>query len=164
MNLSDSEDGGPQVIAILIQQYVSYVEMADRISQRRGTANAFFLSLHSGLVGLIIGIFGFGKGNAEYPIVGVTAAIIGLTLAKAWIDLLKAYRQLNGAKYKVVHDMEKKLSYSPYDVEWDYLGRGEDKDKYLKLTVAESRVPWTFVAGYLTLAVLGIVLVIRELA
>ena len=39
--------------AHLLDQYKLYVEMADRISARRQTANSYFLTVNTGLVGLI---------------------------------------------------------------------------------------------------------------
>jgi len=40
----------------LLEQYKLYVELADRVSQRRGTANTFFLSINS-LVAVVVGGF-----------------------------------------------------------------------------------------------------------
>src|SRR5258705_2726593 len=39
--------------AHLVEQYKLYVEMADRISARRQTANSYFLAINTGLVGFI---------------------------------------------------------------------------------------------------------------
>src|SRR5262245_9792406 len=37
----------------LLEQYKLYVEMADRISQRRGTANTFFLTVNTAIIGAL---------------------------------------------------------------------------------------------------------------
>jgi hypothetical protein len=37
----------------LLDQYKMYVEMADRISQRRTTANNYFLSVNSAILGFV---------------------------------------------------------------------------------------------------------------
>ena len=42
---------------VLLEQYKIYVEMADRISARRGLTNTFFLTLNSALF-TVIGVFG----------------------------------------------------------------------------------------------------------
>ena len=43
--------------AQLLEQYKLYVEMADRISQRRGAANTFFLTFNTAVVGALAGFY-----------------------------------------------------------------------------------------------------------
>lgn len=140
----------------LLEQYKIYVEMADRISQRRATANNFFLTLHSGLIAIGIVFLGLATQDAEYGLAAVTTGVFGLSLSILWRLILKSYRQLNGAKYTIVGELEAKLPVAPYDDEWEKLGRGEDSSKYLKLTVVEERVTYVFMAGYVALAVLAV--------
>ncbi len=47
------EQYGLQYRADLLDIYKLYVEMADRISQRRQSANSFFLTLNSVIVALV---------------------------------------------------------------------------------------------------------------
>lgn len=39
--------GSPEAASALLEQYKLYVEMADRVSARRGSANTFFLTLNT---------------------------------------------------------------------------------------------------------------------
>ena len=47
------EEYGENYKAHLLEQYKLYVEMADRISARRQTANSFFLSINTAIIALI---------------------------------------------------------------------------------------------------------------
>ena len=131
----------------LIEQYKLYVEMADRISQRRGAANTFFLTFNTALVGALAGFF-------ESELTNVTAAmyVTAVILSVTWILLLRSYRNLNSAKFKVIGEMEKRLpAQTYYAAEWQALGEGKDIKKYIPLSVIETAVPLAYIGVYLYL-------------
>ncbi len=131
----------------VLEQYKLYVEMADRISARRSTANTFFLTLNTLGIGALSG---YGEKFSRLPVIVVcTAAIV---LCYVWKRLINSYRQLNTAKYAVIGEFEKKLPASPYwSAEWNALGEGKDPRKYKQLTVVEKWVPIVFMCLYLLL-------------
>ena len=127
-NISE-ENYGPQYKDHVFEQYKLYVEMADRVSNRRNLANTFFLTLHTLLLG-VIG-FSFEKGPTidEYWIIFFPLAAV-LLLCAAWWLIVRSYRQLNAGKYLVVGEFEKRLPASPYwSAEWKALGEGKDAKK-----------------------------------
>lgn len=138
----------------LFQQYKLYAEMADRISQRRNLANTFFLTLHT----LILGVAGFVYEQAEIPanrFVIIIPLVGVLALCFAWWKLVKSYRQLNTAKFKVIGEFEKRLPSSPYwSAEWKALGEGKDPKLYTPLTAVETWVPVIFGLLYIFAAAL----------
>jgi hypothetical protein len=106
----------------LLEQYKMYVESADYISERRSTANNFFLSINGFLLS-IIGILPQLKlETMEFNIIwlaGVSAA--GILFCIAWITLIRSYKKLNEAKFTVIGVIERKLPASLFDAEWKYL-------------------------------------------
>ena len=48
---------GVSVANNLIEQYKIYVEMTDRISQRRGATNTFFLTFNTAIVAALTGFY-----------------------------------------------------------------------------------------------------------
>jgi hypothetical protein len=140
--------------ATLLEQYKAYVEMADRISARRGIANAFFLTLNT-VVATAIGVFWQHPPKASaWLALAPVLALLGQCLT--WFWTLRSYRQLNGAKYAVVGAIERRLPASPYwSAEWTALGRGENPAQYWPLTHVEQWIPLFFavvyVAGFLAL-------------
>ncbi len=133
----------------LLEQYKLYVEMADRVSQRRATANTFFLTLQTGLFGLAISLAGLSSGQMQNQIAALVASIFGIGFAFVWLILIRSYRQINSSKYAVLNDIEEKLPASLYKDEWIKLDRGENKRTYIPLTSAESGVPILFTLGYI---------------
>jgi hypothetical protein len=128
--------------AQLLDQYKLYVDMADRIAARRQTANSYFLSVNVALLGFI----GYLTTKDEPASYLWLLGIAGVTLSYGWQRLILSYKGLSTAKYEVIHAIEKRLPISPYDAEWEALGRGEDEKKYKPFTHIELHVPWVFVA------------------
>ncbi len=124
-----------------LEQYKMYVEMADRISGRRLSANSFFLTINSVLVGFVTYVHLLSnKGSDFYFLIGLS----GIILCFTWYRLIRSYDDLNLGKFKMIHAMEKHLPFSIYQTEWEYLGKGEDRTKYLPFTKIEKKIPWVF--------------------
>ena len=134
----------------ILEQYKLYVEMADRISARRGTANTFFLTVNT----VVVGVMALCSDTIR-QLAAIIVCIAAIVLCYVWQRLIKSYRQLNTAKYTVVGEIEKKLPCSPYwSAEWKALGGGKDPSKYTQLTVVERVVPFIFMCLYILLAII----------
>jgi len=136
----------------LIEQYKIYVEMADRISQRRGTANTFFLAFNTALVGALAELF--EEMTIEVSIAMYVASVI---LSIAWGLILRSYRNLNTAKFIVISELEKRLPAQPYyEAEWKALGEGKDFRRYISLSRIELLVPIAFIGIYVYLFIIAV--------
>lgn len=124
----------------LLEQYKIYVEMADRISSRRATANSYFLSVNSAILAFVG--YATSKNSDEYLWL---LAVAGIALSYFWRALIQSYKNLNTAKWLVVHEIEKRLPISPYDAEWLAMGEGKNPRLYRPITHIEVGVPLIFV-------------------
>lgn len=141
------EGGGEKYQAAVLEQYKLYVEMADRISQRRGLTNTFFLTLNTAIF-TAVGVFWERKPEGQVWWLAFPLAML-LGECFAWFYLLRSYRLLNSAKYEVVGELEVRLPASPYwRAEWTALGEGKDPKKYWPLSHIESWIPVFFAALY----------------
>ena len=126
-----------------LEIYKICVEMADNISARRQSANIFFLIVNTS----ILGIAGYiERINSNWVLAVNLAAIF---ICYFWYRIIRSYKDLNSGKFKVIHEIEKELPLSPYDAEWEAIGRGENPKLYLPFTDIETRVPWAFMALHL---------------
>jgi len=134
----------------ILEQYKLFVEMTDRISSRRDVANGFFLTLNC----LILGATGFlfEKQNL-LPSKWFLLVPLSVLLLECffWWRLIISYKQLNGAKFQIIGEMESRLPATPYGkAEWDLLlKKGEDRKIYWLLTHLESKIPIVFGVGYI---------------
>ena len=146
-NVIDEYDDKDKCKDHVLEQYKIYVEMADRISARRSTANTFFLTLNTLIVGALSAC---AEKFSQLSVVVICIAAI--VLCYVWKRLINSYRQLNTAKYAVIGELEKRLPSSPYwSAEWNALGEGKDPKKYKQLTAVEKWVPIVFMCLYLLL-------------
>lgn len=121
-----------------LEIYKVYVQMADNISARRQSANSFFLTVNTAVIGIVVYVGGAsGKWNW-------VVSLAGIALCYAWYRLIRSYKDINSGKFKVVQEIEKELPLSPYDAEWEALGRGDDPKLYLPFTHVEVWVPRIF--------------------
>jgi hypothetical protein len=131
----------------LMEQYKLYLEMLDRISERRQHANSFFLSINTGVCALIGYMF---SKDAAVELKGFfwMTPLAGILLSYFWYRLIKSYRDLNSAKFDVIHLIEERLPLSPYHTEWLALGEGKDSKRYTPFTHLEIWVPRCFIIMY----------------
>ncbi len=130
--------------------YKLAVEMADRVSARRGLANSFFLTINTAVVGVL------GTQSSRWYF-----AVAGITLSVAWWASLVSYRNLNAAKFNVIISMEQSLPRQIYEEEWKLLSSPRRPavsgsrpslsrlSKYRELGWVERVVPWVFVLLYI---------------
>ncbi len=131
----------------LIEQYKLYVEMADRISQRRGSTNTFFLTFNTTVVAALAGFY-----ESVPSYISIVIYLAATIMAIAWAIFLKSYRNISSAKFKVIGALEKKLpAQLYYAAEWKALGEGKDFRKYVPLSIIETIVPLIFFMIYLYL-------------
>lgn len=144
----------------LFEQYKMYAESAEKVSDRRSSANRFFLSL-SGVLVSVIGIMPQLKTNGmDFNLLWlIVVSFAGITFCLAWVTLIRSYRKLNNAKYTIITAMEQKFPAAPFDSEWKYLkmikGAKEEnntklgfKTRYFQLTGIEMWVPVVFLVLY----------------
>lgn len=150
----ESAKYGDKYIEHLLEQYKIYTSSAEKISDRRQKANEFFLALNTGLVG-VLGFVATKTDQGEIASIVSLAAIAGGVMCYLWYRIIRSYKGLNDAKYRVIHTIEARLPLALYDTEWETLGRGENKKIYWPFSHIELLVPWIFIGIYAVLLLLN---------
>lgn len=127
-----------------MELYKLAVEMADRVSARRGNTNAFFVTVNTALLGFVSTV----QLDPSWPV-----AVGGFVLSLTWAALIKSYRDLNSAKFDVILRMEDELPVRVYGDEWKKLKEDPKtlRERYAEFTKIEWIVPLVFAALYVVL-------------
>src|SRR3972149_9307985 len=108
------ESYGESFKADLFEQYKMYIESAEKISERRVSANNYLLTVNAFLVtlhGLLAASLYKGSWAILVPVAGF---LVSLT----WYRIITSYRDLNTVKFKVIHELEQHMPAAIYDYEW----------------------------------------------
>ena len=94
----------------VLEIYKLHAELADSISKQRASANRFYILVLSGFA-VLFSTFLQRPNGVPLGWLMVSFGFFGLLLAGAWHGAIRSYRQLNTAKFKVLHELEEKLAY-----------------------------------------------------
>ena len=145
----------------LLEQYKLYVEMADRISQRRDQSNRFYVTIVSALAAIVVIIarFGVPENGALLEVAFLVVGLFGLALSVVWHFNIRSYRTLNSAKFDIINSIEKQLPYAGYSKEWEILSNPPaSRPQYQQLTRVEQFVPVIFMALFTALTIYALYL------
>jgi len=132
-----------------LEQYRIYLHIFNNLSDRRQKANEFFLGLNTA----IMAIMGYieSKEVVHISAIFILVPFVGIAICYCWYEMILSFRQLNRAKFQVIHTLEKKLPISLFGTEWELLGKGQDDKKYIPLSRIEKKIPIIFIILYLIL-------------
>lgn len=132
---------------IYFEQYKLYVQGIENISDRRDSANRYFITLNSSIFVLAGLAIQYTQNNKQLFLVGL--CLLGLATSVIFWFLINAYKQLNTGKFAMVHKIEEKLPLQLYKDEWSILGKGKNKKKYFPFSHIERLIPILFSVCYL---------------
>ncbi|MDU0354691.1 hypothetical protein RS130_12870 [Paraglaciecola aquimarina] len=136
--------------ASVLEQYKLFIASAENISNRRQTANAFFVTINTALVSFH-SYFSSMQTSIEFKFWLVS--ITGIIISYMWFRLVTSYKDLNSAKFAVIQEIEAKLPLNPYKAEWERLKSTNAAKPYRPFTQIEAWLPWVFI--FIHLAVLS---------
>jgi hypothetical protein len=145
------EDYGDDYKEHLLEQYKLYVGSVEKTSDRRQSANNYFMAINTALVSLI-GLSFQIKFFDDSLWIKLILTIVGVIISVVFWYLIRSYKQLNTGKFAVLHEIEEKLPLALYKHEWKVLGSGKDNDKYYPFSHIELYIPWIFGLIYLIIA------------
>lgn len=126
----------------ILEIYKMLVEMADRVSQRRQSANSFYLTVNTA----IIGGSAYLAQSSNGPLATWAVSLAGIAICTLWIMSVISYKTLNSAKFRVITALEECLPASPFKDEWGILDVDGDGKRHKPFHKIEVFVPIVFMA------------------
>ena len=133
-------------LPILLEQYKLISESADKITDKRQSTNNFYLGVNSFILA-VASYLAVSKVNT----VSILISVSGLLVSVVWLKNINSFKQLNSAKFKVIHELEEYLPARVYQKEDEYLQKG-----YYKLTAVEKWIPIIFGVLYVIIILISL--------
>ena len=147
----------------LLEIYKLHAEFSDRVAQRREGANRLYVGILTGFLVAVVALTRLGLGDIIVSnVLTLVGGLIGIVLCLSWYLVIRSYRQLNTAKFAVLHELEGKLPFAFFKREWEQLEEGKKLNKYLNITKAEMTLPMLFGLLFSALAAWGIWLIVSD--
>lgn len=138
-----NEENDAKIQNLLIQ-YKLYVQMADKINQRREGANRFYVTIITS-PGLLLLIATQINPNANLPIfMPIFIGIIGIMMSLFWYASIKSHKEVINIKMNIIRDVEKCLPHQGFTTEYHEL----NCNVHAQITRAEMAIPWLATASY----------------
>ena len=140
--------------SLILEQYKSLVDDVGNIGTRYATANGFYLSVLTALLG-VLAYVGTGKDldRTTYPMVALVA-VFAIAICWIWSKTIEFYGKLFKGKFTVLKELGGQLAVNVYQREDDEVyGKGAKP-----LTEHEARVPLLLGGFFVIVAVLAVVL------
>lgn len=117
---------------IVLEQWKTYVEMANSNTEKRASANNIFITINLAL----LAVTPFSLDIKSYLL-----SLAGIAICILWIKTIKEHKKLSSVKFHIVNEIEERLPLAPFTYEWDKL----NERKYTGLTVFEQAIPFVFI-------------------
>ena len=121
-----------------LEQYKIYLDMIERVSDRRMRTHNFFITIVAAIVSLLTVVISSDTLSSNRGFILLFLYVFMMGLCKIWIDSLDSFAKLNSAKFKVIFEIEKELPHKCLIYEWELLERDGN---YLLLSQNEKRIP-----------------------
>jgi hypothetical protein len=138
-----------------LEMYRLFLGTAERVSDRRATANQWLLSVNGAIVSFygLLSSEAVGSGSREAEVWTWAIPVAGMIVCLTWVSLINSYQKLNSAKFLVLQEIERDLPYQPFDREQEHYR----KKRRGSLSRIERGIPWSFAALFLVLLLHSIV-------
>ena len=140
-----NQEYGDDFESHLLEQYKLFVDTSLDVTSKRLESNKFHLTLNS----VVFGIASYLTALNQYAVI-ILFSVVGILISAVWVKNILAYKELNRAKFIVIHELENRLPARLFKCEEEhYLAR------YHGLTSTEKFYPIIFIILYIALIVLA---------
>jgi len=114
---------GPDYQSHLLEQYKLFVESSQKVSDWRNATNNYFITVNAALAAL----YGLLPSESVLPFWRYAIPLVGVVVCAAWSILITSYRNLNTAKFAIIHELESRLPVPLFHHEWELLKKGRGR-------------------------------------
>jgi hypothetical protein len=102
---------------IRLEQYKLYVEVADRLRDRRDRVHTYFVGLNTaglGVLAFVVSLAEKGSAPTSWNAAALLSLVLWLVINSPWFLMLLVHRRTAALKGKVINELEKSLPSRPW--------------------------------------------------
>ena len=133
----------------LFEQYKMFSDTSEALVTRRQNVNSFYISANTALITIVATAFSLNDNLLSQLLITLALSLPGILLNRSWLKILESYALINSSKMKILGMLEKKLSASLFDAEWEVMSNQYNKRRYTSFADGEKHIPkifnWAFI-------------------
>lgn len=138
----------------LFEQYKLFSDTSESLVTRRQNVNSFYITANTALFTVAVTVFSLNANLISQIIITMVLSIPGILLNGSWLKVMESYSLINSSKMKILGMIEKRLSASLFDAEWEIMSNKYNKQRYISFSDREKTLPKIFKALYITIDVI----------
>jgi len=133
----------------LFEQYKLFSDTSESLVARRQNVNSFYITANTALITIAATAFSLNDNLIPQLIITMVLSFPGIMLNRSWLKVMESYSVINSSKMRILGMLEKKLSASLFDAEWEVMSNKYNKKQYVSFSDRERHLPiifnWVFV-------------------
>ena len=133
----------------LFEQYKLFSDTSESLVARRQNVNSFYITANTALITIAATAFSLNDNLIAQMVITIVLSVPGILLNLSWLKVMESYSLINSSKMKILGMLEKKLSASLFDAEWEAMSNKYNKQRYVSFSDRERNLPiifnWVFV-------------------
>ena len=144
----------------LFEQYKLFSDTSESLVTRRQNVNSFYITANTALFTVAVTVFSLNANLISQIIITMVLSIPGILLNGSWLKVMESYSLINSSKMKILGMIEKRLSASLFDAEWEIMSNKYNKQRYISFSDREKTLPKIFNALYITIDVVCVAFIV----
>ncbi|MBE6618109.1 MAG: hypothetical protein E7627_09285 [Ruminococcaceae bacterium] len=128
----------------LFEQYKLFSDTSESLVARRQSVNSFYITTDTALITIAATAFSFNTDLITQLIITMVLTFPGFMLNRSWLKVMESYSLINSSKMKILGMLEKKLSASLFDAEWEAMSNKYNRQRYVSFSDRERLLPIIF--------------------
>lgn len=148
--------------ANLFEQYKLFSDTSEALVTRRQNVNSFYITANTALITIAATAFSLNNNLLSQLIITMALSVPGILLNRSWLKILESYALINSSKMKILGMLEKKLSASLFDAEWQVMSSQYNKQRYTSFSDGEKHIPKIFNAVFIMVDLICVAVLILQ--
>lgn len=146
----------------LFEQYKLFSDTSESLVARRQNVNSFYITANTALITIAATAFSLNDNLLTQLIITMVLTFPGIMLNRSWLKVMESYSLINSSKMRILGMLEKKLSASLFEAEWEAMSNKYNKVQYVSFSDRERNIPIIFNLVFIIVDIICAVIILLK--